>query len=128
MSSRNLTTCSIQVPWPEFNNEIESINDSAPGIENVRIIDVKRGGKHLTQALFRCIMKIVKIQSEDCPERIKEGWVKPLHNENAKNDLKNYRGVCLLRLASRIIDKILASNLREWSEKFEVLGENQSGF
>ncbi|XP_063727214.1 uncharacterized protein LOC134854786 [Symsagittifera roscoffensis] len=78
-----------EITWPEFNNEIESINDSAPGIENVRMIAVKRGGKHLRQALFRCIMKIVETQSEDWPERIKEGWVIPLHKKSAKNDLNN---------------------------------------
>ena len=93
----------------EFNNEIESINDSAPGSENMRMIDVKRGGKHLRPALFRCIMKIVKTQSENWPERIKEGLVIPLHKKSAKNDLNNYRGVCLLPLASRIIARILAS-------------------
>ena len=117
-----------EITWPEFNNEVESINDSAPGIENVRMIAVKRGGIHLRQALFRSIMKIVKTQSEDWPERIKEGWVIPLHKKSAKNDLNNYRGVCLLPFASRIIARILASRLREWSEKIEVLGENQSGF
>ena len=62
-----------EITWPEFNKGIESINDSAPDIENVRMIAVKRNGKHLRQALFRCIMKIIKTQSEDLPERIKEG-------------------------------------------------------
>ena len=92
------------------------------------MIAVKRGGIHLRQALFRCIIKIVKTQSEDWPERIKEGWVIPLHKKSAKNDLNNYRGVCLLPFASRIILRILASRLRELSEKIEVLGETQSGF
>ena len=45
-----------------------------------------------------------------------------------KDDLNNYRLVCLLPLASRLIARILATRLREWSEAIGVLGETQSGF
>ena len=46
----------------------------------------------------------------------------------AGNDCSNYRGICLLPLASRIIARTLASRIRISVQEIDALGENQSGF
>ena len=50
------------------------------------------------------------------------------HKKGPKTDLNNYRGVCFLPLASRVIARVYATRQRTWAEKAEVLVENQCGF
>ena len=59
---------------------------------------------------------------------IKEGQVIPLHKKGPRNNLNNYRGVCLLAMASRILARVLATRLRDWAETLNLLGEIQQGF
>ena len=59
---------------------------------------------------------------------VKVGLVVPLFIKGQRDDINNYRGVCLLSMASRILARIMASRLREWAEAVGVLDENQDGF
>ena len=45
-----------------------------------------------------------------------------------RKTLGNYRGICLLPMASRIIAGVLATRLRTWSEKPDLIGDTQHGF
>ena len=45
-----------------------------------------------------------------------------------KNEFNNYRGVCLLAMASRILARIVAKRTGWCSEHLELLEENQAGF
>ena len=58
----------------------------------------------------------------------KTGLVVPLFKKGQRDDINNYRGVCLLSMASRILARIMASRLRIWAEKIGVMDENQDGF
>ena len=44
------------------------------------------------------------------------------------DDINNYRGVCLLSMASRILARIIASRLRIQAEAVGVIDDNQDGF
>ena len=59
---------------------------------------------------------------------LKTGQIVPLHKKGCRSDVNNYRGVCLLAMGSRIIAKIAANRLRGWSERLNLLDQNQSGF
>ena len=59
---------------------------------------------------------------------LKTGQIVPLFKKGAKDDVNNYRVVCLLAMRSRILAKIMSKRLREWAEHLQVLDENQSGF
>ena len=58
---------------------------------------------------------------------VRVGLVVPLFKKGQRDDINNYRGVCLLSMASRILARIMASRLREWAEAVGVLDENQDG-
>ena len=72
------------------------MRDGAPGNDGVRMLAVKVASKPIKQQLHRMIVRLIDMKPEDWPEEIKEGWVIPLHKKGPKNDLGNYRGVCLL--------------------------------
>ena len=42
--------------------------------------------------------------------------------------MNNYRGICLLFMASRILARVMASRIRDWSEEINLLDENQQRF
>ena len=53
----------------------------------------------------------------------------PLYKNKGKRDQKNnYTGICLLSMASRILARVMASRIRDWSEEINLLDENQQGF
>ncbi|XP_075264195.1 uncharacterized protein LOC142356111 [Convolutriloba macropyga] len=117
-----------EISWTEFERELTKIKDGAPGVENVRVSALKCASPEVRTLIYQCILDLLAKPVNEWPNEVKEGWVIPLHKKGAKNDLNNYRGVCLLPLASRIIARIMASRLRNWSEEIGVLGENQNGF
>ena len=62
-------------------------------------------------------------------ESLKAGIVIPLYKKKGDKDVEgNYRGVCLLAMASRILARVLASRLREWAEEMNLMDDDQSGF
>ena len=44
------------------------------------------------------------------------------------SELNNYRGVCLLSMASRILARIMATRVREWIEDIKYIDDKQCGF
>ena len=105
-----------EVSFEEVRKEVMKIRDSAPGVEGIRALAIKSldedGGTR---------------KPDDWPSEMKEGWLIPLHEKGPKLDLNNYRGVCLLPLAARVIAREYATRLRTWAEKTDALGENQCG-
>ena len=67
--------------------------------------------------------------AEKWEDSLKSGVVVPLFKmKGDRNDPGNYRGVCLLSLASRILARILAARLQVWAEDVGILDDNQQGF
>ena len=52
----------------------------------------------------------------------------PLFKKGDRDECGNYRGVCLLAMISRILARVLAKRLRNWTEENDILEDNQSGF
>ena len=51
-----------------------------------------------------------------------------MHKKGDRNDKNNYRGVCLLAMASRVLGRVMAGRLRWWSEHLGLTDDNQNGF
>ena len=59
---------------------------------------------------------------------MKTGLVIPLFKKRQRNNLINYRGVCPLTMAPRILARVLATRLRKWAEEMNLMDDNQQGF
>ena len=112
----------------EIERELDLIKDSTPGNDGVRMAALKVVSDGVKDLVYKCIIDVLNMDPELWPEETKEGWLIPLHKKGTRNDLNNYRGVCLLPLVSRTIARVFASRLRVWAEKIEVMEENQNGF
>ena len=85
-----------EIHWTEFEDELGKFKDGAPVVEDVRISAVKTASQDVKKRLFSSILNLLEKPAEEWPNETKEGWVIPLHKKEARNDLNNYRGVCLL--------------------------------
>ena len=73
-------------------------------------------------------MDIVNKDPCEWEEMVKVGLVVPLLKKGQQDYITNYRGICLLSMASRILTRIMASRLGNCGEAVGVLNENQDGF
>ena len=117
-----------EITFAEFQRELGKMKDGGPGCDSVRVSAVKNLNDDAKRQLFQGMLHHLDTPIAQWPEETTEGWMIPLHKKGTKMDRGNYRGVCLLPLISRIVARIFASRIREWTEELKVLGENQNGF
>ena len=112
----------------EVKKEWKEIKESAPGKDSITIKMIRNAHPRVQDVFAEKIVRLSETSPDQWEQIIKEGMVIPLFKKGDRKNLNNYRGVCLLAMASRIIARIMASRLREWSERLGLLGENQHGF
>ena len=94
----------------------------------MRISYIRLAGKTTQEAMCNVIMDMVNKDPCEWEEMVKIGLVVPLFKKGQRDGINNYRGICLLSMASRILARIMASRLRQWAEAVGVYDENQDGF
>ena len=111
-----------------FDDELAKMQHGAPRTENVKISAIKIASPQVEERIFRYLIHLLGLPAGEWRRETKEGWVIPQQKKGAKNALNNYRGVCLLSLASSIIARIFASRLSRWAADVGILDKNQNGF
>ena len=112
----------------EILREWSKVNDGAPGLDNVRVTYIKQASTTTQRAIYNVILEMTNKHPSEWETLVKTGLVIPLFKKGQRDDINNYRGVCLVSMASRILARIMASRLRIWAEAVRVLDENQDGF
>jgi hypothetical protein len=112
----------------EILTEMKKMRDSAPGKEDVRLPGLMLGGEELIEKLVELVQFMFNNEAEKWEEELKIGLVIPLFKKGDRNKKNNYRGVCLLPMASRVTARIMANRLRIWAEKLGLWDDDQSGF
>ena len=113
----------------EIFKEMDLMRESAPGEDNVRLIYLQKAGPEMKIKVTKMIQYMFTHDATDWKESLKAGIVIPLYKRKGDKDVEgNYRGVCLLAMASRILARVLASRLREWAEEMKLMDDDQSGF
>ncbi len=74
-----------------------------------------------------CIISIIQSHPEEWPRSIKQGIGVYLHKKGDRQDLGNYRVIMLLPIISRVLARIVATRLQQWSEKEHFLHNFQWG-
>lgn len=112
----------------EIVEQMKKMKDSAPGEDGVRLSYLTKGGPEILQELIELIQFMFCNSAEKWEASLKIGMVIPLFKKGDIDNPGNYRGICLLSIASRILARILANRLRIWVEQLNLLDDNQSGF
>ena len=76
------------------------------------------------------LLKLVNqiINSGDYPDSWGRGIIAPIFKSGDDNQAKNYRGITISNILSKVYSQMLLNRLMKLSEKYEVLGKNQFGF
>ena len=112
----------------EIVTEMKKVKDSAPGEDGVRMKYINCACPEVREEIVKLVVFMFENRAERWEDSLKAGQVIPIHKKGSRNDQNNFRGVCLLAMASRIVARILASRLRWWAERVGVLDDNQAGF
>lgn len=112
----------------EILNEMKKVKDSAPGEDGVRMRYISCACPEVRAEVVRTVQFMFENRAERWEESVKAGQVVPIFKKGDRNNRNNYRGVCLLAMASRIIARVLASRVRWWAERMNLLDDTQAGF
>ena len=68
------------------------------------------------------------LEEENIPASLKIAKVIPLHKNGTKDEETNYRPIALTPVLSKIFEKLLARNIRDFLKKFNILNVEKYGF
>ena len=101
-------------------------NNKSSGIDSNIAEIYKSTFSHISQFLLKFFNPI--FTSGDYPKSFGEGIIVPVFKGGDVEDSKNYRGITLINIISKIYLQILLNRLTKWSIDNETLIDNQFGF
>ena len=101
-------------------------NKSACGLDTVCTEAIKASFDIVSSFLLKLVNQI--FDSGEYPESWGLGIITPIFKSGDRNQAKNYRGITVSNILSKIYSQILLNRLTKWSEKHEFLCKNQFGF
>ena len=125
---RNADKLSEPITIAEIMTEWSKISDGAPGKDQVKITMIKACDKKYQMIIARTIQHMSEEEPDQWDRVMKEGVVVPLFMKGDRKNLGNFRGVCLLAMGSRILERVMATRLRSWAELNRLMDDNQHGF
>lgn len=96
------------------------------GADSLTQEQLKLGSKELTKPLTKIINK--SITEGKFPEEWKKAIVTPVLKKGSAKDKNNYRPVSCLMVLSKVLEKVVCSQITEFMENNDLLPENQHGF
>uniref|UniRef100_A0A914XPG8 Reverse transcriptase domain-containing protein n=1 Tax=Plectus sambesii TaxID=2011161 RepID=A0A914XPG8_9BILA len=99
-------------------------NGKAPGVDQITAEMLKAGGDVLARRLHTLLGVIWT--AERVPEAWKKAIVVPILKKGDSRECKNYRGISLLSIVSKVFTKIIQSRLQKLRE--QTSREEQAGF
>ena len=107
---------------------IEEVKDTSPGADKVWISYIREATAEIKLSVTQLVQEMCTTRASRREQSVKIGQIVALFKKGDRNECGNYRGVCLLSILSRILARILGKRLRNWTEKLQVLDQNQNGF
>ena len=106
---------------------IMSLNQSeATGIDGIAVKWLKRFVHTLTPFMRHLVNQT--IDTSEYPERYKAGCISPLPKKGDLKQKKNWRPVTLLSTCSRVVEKILNSQMKSYLKEYSLLPPTQHAY
>ena len=117
-----------EVSREEVIDAMNEMKDSAPGEDAVRMRYIREACEDVKEEVIEKVQFMFENRADRWDASLKVGLMCALFKKGDRLEKKNYRGVCLLAMGSRVLARILSKRLRWWAEHMELLDENQCGF
>ena len=99
-------------------------NNKAPGADSMINEFLKYGGSEVRNKLLK-IMNMI-FEKGEVPNDFRKTLIKPLYKKGDKSECRNYRGISLVSVGSKLLSNMILFRLRHAVDK--VLREEQCGF
>ena len=100
--------------------------NKAPDIYGISTKLVKDGGVVMIEIIT--ILFNMSISQGKFPDALKNAKVVPIHKDDSRLEMSNYRPISLLPTLSKIFEKLMYARLISFFSKHDILYENQFGF
>ncbi len=108
---------------------LRQMRDSAGGYDEVRQIMVAAAGPRTRGRVYALVRQLWRQDPENWDSAVHRGVVFLLYKQKGRrDDLNNWRGICLLSFISRLVARIMACRLRDYAEKLDIFLEEAWGF
>ena len=86
--------------------------------------------KHFPDKIINCLVHIFNLSLDqgEFISSFKRAKVVPIHKSDDKQDMKNYRPISLLPVASKILEKIMYNRVYSFLDRHSFFYQNQYGF
>ena len=101
-------------------------NNAAYGLDNVCAEAIKSSFDLISESLLNIVNHI--FNSGEYPETWGHGIISPVFKGGDPDLAKNYRGITISNILSKIYSQILLNRLNKWTDKYDILCKNQFGF
>lgn len=101
-------------------------NSKSPGIDNIRMFDIKKHITILCPVITHLINKI--LSQAVIPNELKCSIIRPIYKGGKHTEMENYRPISILPAIEKILEKYISVNLIKYLEKFSIIDPNQYGF
>ena len=101
-------------------------NVDSVGLDGIPVKVYKRFRSALTPALSRVINTAIK--TSQYPQRYKDGLLAPVPKRGNLELVGNWRPVVLLPVASRILEGVLCSQIRDYMEGMKLIPATQHAY
>ena len=98
----------------------------ATGIDGLSVKFLQLIMEDISSVLTRIINK--SISSGIIPCRWKQAIIKPIHKKGSKEDPNNFRPISILPVMSKVLEKVVSSQLSTYLEENNLLSKYQFGF
>ena len=120
--AREANECLNAVPESEETRKaMKETRESAPGLEGVRIGYIRKACEGTQGRVIEIVQRMFEVRANEWDELMKVGAMVPLHKKGARDQVNNFRGVCLLSMCSRVLGRVIAKRVRRWAEYLKLL-------
>ena len=110
----------------EIDKIIKCLKNKAKGYDGISTKVIKLISCNLSEPLAHVIN--LCMSQGIVPDELKIAIVIPIHKDNKKYYISNYRPISLLPVISKIFEKILHSRITNFLNKFNLISKKQFGF
>lgn len=110
----------------EVFNVISSLKVTGPGLDSIRPSRIKLVAADISLVFADIANKIFR--TGIFPELLKRGKIIPVYKKGSRDNINNYRPICILPFFGKVIEKLIYSRLMHYLNKFNLLSPHQFGF
>lgn len=122
--------CSMFIPeakCKDIQNIIKKMScNKSPGIDNVRMIDIRNSN----ETILKIITKLINLSLKEgiIPKEMKISIIKPIYKQGQRNEFSNYRPIAILSNLEKILERYISIHVKKFLTSQNIINEHQYGF